>query len=198
MKILGLRTAERGEHYRPGRIRSRRDTLPQAVPGGFSGVTMPHRVHIMHEVIMTIRSLLLPAFAATFFALAAHAEPAVRVDDAWARATAPGQQVAGAFMDLTSARGAKLVGARSPAAEHTEIHLMRMVGDRMEMRALESLDLPAGEKVSLKPGGYHIMLINLAQPLKPGMTVPITLEIKDAQGKTDKLEVRAEVRETRR
>jgi copper(I)-binding protein len=147
---------------------------------------------------MTIRSLFLPALAAAFLAFPAQAEPVVRADDAWARATAPGQEVAGAFMELTSARGAKIVGAHSPAAEHTEIHLMRMVGDRMEMRALSSLDLPAGEKVSLKPGGYHVMLIDLKQPLKPGMVVPITLEIRDAQGKADKLEVRAEVREMRR
>ena len=64
-----------------------------------------------------------------------------------------------------------------------------MEGDVMKMRALPSLDLPAGKAVELKPGGYHIMLMDLKQPLAKDSKVPLTLLFKDAKGVESKLEL---------
>lgn len=107
---------------------------------------------------------------------------AVRVDGAWARASVPGQKATGAFMRLTAQDGARLVRAESPAAGVTEVHEMKMDGDVMKMRAVPSLELPAGKTVELKPGGYHVMLLDLKAPLEKGSTVPVTLVFQDAKG----------------
>ncbi len=119
----------------------------------------------------------------------------VTVNNAWVRGTVVGQTVSGAFMDLTSAENAILVGAASPAAGMVELHEMSMDNGVMKMRALAKLDLPAGQTVSLKPGSYHIMLMELKQPLKKGDVLPLTLKFagKDKRGMT--LEVKAEVRD---
>jgi copper(I)-binding protein len=106
----------------------------------------------------------------------------VKVEGAWARATVQGQKGTGAFMKLTAPEGAQLVGASSPAAGVAEVHEMKMEGDVMKMRALPVLDLPAGQTVELKPGGYHIMLLDLKAPLAKDTTVPVTLTFKDAKG----------------
>ena len=106
----------------------------------------------------------------------------VKVDNAWARATVQGQKGTGAFMKITAPEGAKLVGASSPAAGVTEVHEMKMEGDVMKMRAMPFLDLPAGKTVELKPGGYHIMLLDLKAPLAKDTTVPVKLTFKDAKG----------------
>jgi copper(I)-binding protein len=76
-----------------------------------------------------------------------------------------------------------------------EIHEMRMENNVMRMRAIPKLELPAGQAVDLKPGGYHVMLMDLKQPLKKGDTVPITLSVQGKDGKTQEIEVKAEVRE---
>lgn len=107
---------------------------------------------------------------------------AVKVDDAWARASVPGQQATGAFMTLTAPAGARLVGVSSPVAGVAEVHEMAMQGDVMKMRAIPALELPAGKPVQLKPGGYHLMLMDLKAPLAAGSTVPLTLLLRDAQG----------------
>ena len=118
----------------------------------------------------------------------------VKVEGAWARATVQGQKGTGAFMKITAPEGAKLVGASSPAAGVTEVHEMKMEGDVMKMRAIPGLDLPAGKPVDLKPGGYHVMLIDLKQPLKAGDTVPVKLVIEGKDGKRETVEVTAPVR----
>jgi copper(I)-binding protein len=108
---------------------------------------------------------------------------AVDVKDAWARATVPGQKATGAFMKLTAKDGAKLVGASSPVAGVAEVHEMKMDGDIMKMRAVQGgLDLPAGKAVELKPGGYHVMLMDLKSTLQKDTTIPVTLVFKDAKG----------------
>jgi periplasmic copper chaperone A len=118
----------------------------------------------------------------------AQATPApVQVDGAWARASVQGQKGTGAFMRLTAKEGLKLVGAASPAAGVTEVHEMKMEGDVMKMRALPALDLPAGKTVELKPGGYHVMLMDLKAPLMKDSSVPLTLTFKDAKGVESKL-----------
>ena len=106
----------------------------------------------------------------------------VEVKDAWVRATVPGQKGTGAFMNITAKDGARLVGMSSPVAGVAEVHEMKMENDIMKMRALPMLELPAGQAVQLKPGGYHVMLMDLKQGLAKGSTVPLTLRLQDAQG----------------
>ena len=107
---------------------------------------------------------------------------AVTVDGAWARASVQGQKATGAFMRLTAKEGARLVRAESPAAGLAEVHEMKMDGDIMKMRAVPALDLPAGKTVELKPGGYHVMLLDLKAPLMKDTSVPLTLVFQDAKG----------------
>jgi periplasmic copper chaperone A len=118
---------------------------------------------------------------------------AVKVDGAWARATVQGQKGTGAFMSLTARDGAQLIGVSSPVAGVAEVHEMKMDGDVMKMRAVPSLDLPAGKKVELKPGGYHVMLMDLKAPLAKDSTVPLTLLLRDAKGVESKLELKLPV-----
>jgi copper(I)-binding protein len=118
----------------------------------------------------------------------------VEVRDAWVRTTVPGQKATGAFMKITAKDGAQLVSASSPVAGVVEVHEMKMEGDVMQMRAVPALDLPAGKTVELKPGGYHVMLIDLARPLEPGQKVPVTLTIEGKDGKRTSVQVQAEVR----
>ena len=121
---------------------------------------------------------------------------AVKVEGAWARASVPGQKGAGAFMKLTAKDGARLVGASSPVAGVTEVHEMKMEGDVMKMRAVPALELPAGKPVELKPGGYHVMLLDLKAPLAKDTVVPITLVFKDSKGAESKLELKVPVSAT--
>lgn len=116
----------------------------------------------------------------------------IEVKDAWVRATVPGQQASGAFMTLTSAKGAVLVGGSSPVAKSLEIHEMKHEGDVMKMRAVPKLDLPAGKSVELS-GAYHVMLMGLNKELKAGEKVPLTLMIEQ-QGKQESVSVDAEIR----
>lgn len=113
----------------------------------------------------------------------------VEVSNAWVRSTVQGQKGTGAFMNITAKDGAKLVGVSSPVAGVAEVHEMKMEGDIMKMRALPVLDLPAGQTVQFKPGSYHLMLMDLKQPLSKGSTVPLTLRLQDAQGIETRLEV---------
>jgi copper(I)-binding protein len=110
------------------------------------------------------------------------------------RATVAAQKATGAFMTLTSTQAVKLVAVSSPVAGTVEVHEMKMVDDMMKMRQLQSLDLPPGQPVKLAPGGYHLMLLNLKQPLKEGDKVPLTLEVEDAQKVRSKIVVDAPVK----
>lgn len=123
----------------------------------------------------------------------AHAQ-AVDVREAWVRATVPGQKSSGAFMKLTAKEGTRLVGADSALAGITEVHEMKMEGDVMKMRAVSALELPAGKTVELKPGGFHVMLMDLKTPLKSNSTLPLTLLFQDAKGVESKVEVQLPVR----
>lgn len=134
-------------------------------------------------------------FVALALGLAASAQAQVSVSGAWARGTVEGQKATGAYMQLRSAEAMVLVGVESPAAGVVEIHEMRMEGNTMRMRAIPRLELPAGQAVDLKPGGYHIMLMNLKAPLKKGESVPIRLKFQGKDGKPQQVEVKAEVRD---
>ncbi len=114
----------------------------------------------------------------------------VEVKDAWVRTSVQGQKATGAFMTITAKEGAKLVGVSSPVAGVAEVHEMKMEGDIMRMRAVAGgLDLPAGKAVELRPGGYHVMLMDLKAALPKDATVPLTLVFKDAKGVESKVEL---------
>ena len=102
----------------------------------------------------------------------------VKAENAWARATVPGQKTGSVYVDLTSAADAALVAAGSPVAARAELHSMSMDGGVMRMRALPKIELPAGRTVKLAPGGMHLMLLDLKQPLKAGDKVQVTLSVQ--------------------
>jgi copper(I)-binding protein len=118
----------------------------------------------------------------------------VTVKDAWVRATVAQQKATGAFMQLQSAQDAKLVAAQSPVAGVVEVHEMAMDGGVMKMRAVPAVALPAGKAVELKPGGYHVMLMDLKGQVKDGDTVPVTLVVEGKDGKRQNVEVKATAR----
>ena len=118
----------------------------------------------------------------------------VKVDNAWVRGAVPGQLSTGAFLDLTSARDVKLIKVESPVAAVVEVHQSEMKNDMMTMHAVPSVPLPAGKLVRFAPGGYHIMLMDLKQPVKNGESVPLKLTVEAADGKRETVEVKAEVR----
>jgi periplasmic copper chaperone A len=126
--------------------------------------------------------------------LSAAAAAQTTVKEPWVRGTVPQQTASGAFMEITSAQGGKLLSVSTPVAGVAEVHEMAMEGTTMRMRALPALELPAGQAVELKPGGYHVMLMDLKQQLKAGDTVPLTLVIERKDGKRETLEVKAPVR----
>lgn len=137
----------------------------------------------------SLLSLLLAATLATP-ALAA----GVKVEKPRVRATAPGQEVAEAFMDLTATTDMTLVGGSSPVAKSFELHFMKMENGVMEMRPVKTIALPRGKTVSLESGGLHIMLVGLKGRIKPGQKVPLTLLLKGGDGREEKLAVIAEAR----
>lgn len=116
----------------------------------------------------------------------------IKIENAWVRSTAPGQKVAGAFMDITAHKDMELISGATPVAELVELHYMRMDGGMMEMRELESIKLPKDKTVSLKPGGLHAMLIGLKKQIKPGDRVPVTLTFKDGDGKEESMSITVE------
>ena len=138
---------------------------------------------------MSIRSVL-SACVAAFVTSAALAQTApVAADGAWVRATVQGQKSSGAFMKLTAREASQLVGVSTPVAGVAEVHEMKMEGDVMKMRAVPALALPAAQAVELKPGGYHLMLMDLRTPLLPGTRVPLTLVFRDAKGAESRLQL---------
>ena len=113
----------------------------------------------------------------------------VKVEDAWARATVQGQKATGAFMKITAPQATRLVSVVSPVAGVAEIHEMKMDNGVMQMRALPGLDLPANKSVELKPGSYHLMLMDLKAPLMKDSSVTMTLNFKDAKGVETKQQI---------
>ncbi len=140
---------------------------------------------------MNLKSLL------TVVALAAaslSASAQVDVQNAWARGTVKGQMATGAFMTLTAKDATKLVGASTPVAGVAQVHEMTMKDGVMKMNEVKGgLDLPAGKAVELKPGSYHVMLMDLKQTIDKDSTVPLTLLFKDAKGVESKVEVKVPV-----
>jgi len=135
----------------------------------------------LHSLIFSLL-LSAPAFAAD-----------IKIENAWIREPAPGQTVVGGFMSITSPKDAVLLQVKSPAAGLVELHEMKMDNGVMLMRPLKEIALPKNQAVKLEPGGLHLMLEELKQPLKAGDKVPLTLKIKRGE-KMEKVKVSAEVR----
>ncbi len=117
----------------------------------------------------------------------------VKIEQAWIRARLPGQDITVGYMTLTAGQAAQLVGASSTAAGSVELHEMKMDGDVMRMRAIDSVALPAGQPVELKSGGYHLMLLDLKTPLANNTSAPLVLTFKDASGREFKEEMKVPV-----
>ncbi|WP_374496405.1 copper chaperone PCu(A)C [Zoogloea sp.] len=119
----------------------------------------------------------------------------LEIKDPWVRGTVPAQKATGAFMQLSSKAGVTLVGVASPAAKVVELHEMVMDNNLMKMRPVPRLDIQPGKPVELKPGSYHVMLIDLNKPLSKGEVVPITLKVEGKDKKVENVELKAEVRD---
>jgi copper(I)-binding protein len=105
----------------------------------------------------------------------------IKVENAYTRATVPGQQVAGGFMKIENKGPAdQLLSASSTAAGEMQLHEMTMDGNVMKMRQVKEIALPAGGAVELKPGGLHLMFINIKTPMLAGQTVPVKLKFAKA------------------
>ena len=147
---------------------------------------------------MTIRRLgwaiLSVAAAASLSACqpSATSRGSLETSGAWARATAPGQEVGAVYLKIRNdgAESDRLVGGSTPAARSVEIHSMRMDGPVMRMRRQEVLDVPAGGTADLDPGGTHLMLAGLKAPLVAGETVPLALDFAKAGRKDIRVRVR--------
>lgn len=141
---------------------------------------------------LTLCVLLTGAVAATAQVQAAVAP--VEVRDGWVRPAVPGQSGTGAFMKLTAPLGSRLISVSTPVAGVAEVHEMKLDGDTMRMRAVKGgLDLPARQTVELKPGGFHVMLMDLRQPILKGTVVPLVLRFEDATGVQSSLELKLPV-----
>ena len=127
----------------------------------------------------------------------AYAEQPVKVSNAWVRASAPGQKVGAAYMSLESTADLTLIKVESTVAASVEIHSMSMKNGIMRMRMLESLAVPAGQTTKLAPGGFHLMLFDLKQPLKAGDNVLFSLQFKDKRGQLMTLKVSVPVKSGR-
>ncbi len=138
-----------------------------------------------------MQRLRLPVHAFALTAALLFCAPAVARDytlksltivDPHARATPPGARTAGAYLTIENGGrdNDQLVRASSPIADSTELHAMRMEGDVMRMRGVTAIGVPAGSKMALTPGGYHVMFVGLRKPLVAGDHVPLALTFEKA------------------
>jgi periplasmic copper chaperone A len=120
-----------------------------------------------------------------FAAAAASAQTGqLQVGDAWARATPGKSETGAAYVTIQSPTADRLVAASTPVAKTAELHTMSMSGMVMKMRPVAGIDIPAGQPVTLAPGGIHIMLMGLTQPLRAGQSFPLTLTFDKAGTRT--------------
>jgi periplasmic copper chaperone A len=108
----------------------------------------------------------------------------LEVDNAWAGATPGKAENGAAYVTITSPTADRLVSASTPVAKKAELHTMSMQGMVMKMRPVSGVDIPPGRAVTLKPGGEHIMLMGLNQPLREGQSFPLTLDFEKAGPRT--------------
>jgi copper(I)-binding protein len=130
-----------------------------------------------------MRPKLLAPAAGLIFAIAAGAQAqtgGVEIKEAWARATPGGAQTAAVYATIVAPAGDRLTAVSTAAAQKAGLHTMTIDSGVMKMRQVDGIDLPPGQTVTLKPGGYHIMLTGLARPLKEGESVNLSLTFEKA------------------
>lgn len=116
----------------------------------------------------------------------------LKIENPYARATVPGQKAAGGFMKIENKGTAdQLIAASSPVAGEMQLHTMTMDGNVMKMREVKVIDVPANGSVELKPGGLHLMFMDIKSPLKAGEAVPVKLKFQ----KAGEVEIKVPVRE---
>ena len=115
-------------------------------------------------------------------AVAAPAAAQIQIENGWARATPPGAKIAAGYMTIRNAAATpdKLVAASSPAAQSVQMHVTVKDGDIFRMREAKGYEIPAHGAFELKPGGAHLMLVNIKAPFKDGAKVPLTLRFERA------------------
>ncbi len=133
----------------------------------------------------------LSALSIALLALTCNLHAEVALAKPWVRATIPAQKATAAFMELTSDDDVKLVSASCDLDATVEIHEMKMDGDVMKMRQVKEIELPSGKIVSLKPGGYHVMLLDLKKPINKDQVVTIKLVFEKKDGSSEIQEVEA-------
>lgn len=128
---------------------------------------------------MTLRALF--AIALTLVSSALGASDTLIISDAWVRATPPGKMMTAGYASLenVSKDVITITGVSAEIAGHTSLHETRIERDRSTMRPVAKLSIEAGERVSLKPGGLHIMLMKLSEPLTDGQSIDICLELEN-------------------
>jgi len=130
------------------------------------------------------RMMMLTVAALAFIApaVAQTATAPIAVSDAWARATPKGATTGAAYVTVSNhgAGADRLVGASTPVADKAQLHTMIDDNGVMKMRPVAGIELTPGAKVALKPGGYHVMLMGLKQPLAAGQSFPLTLTFEKA------------------
>ena len=134
-----------------------------------------------------------PASSTTASAAQQTVTPVVQVQNAWVRATVPGQKVAAAYMQLQALHGdTALIALHSPAAPVVQLHGMQMQGDVMRMFEIKRLDLPQGQSVALQAGGTHAMLMDLREALKAGSHIQLDLRFANGQSQSLNIPVLAQ------
>ena len=128
---------------------------------------------------MTPRALF--TIALTLVSSASGASDTLIISDAWVRATPPGKMMTAGYASLenVSKDVITITGVSAEVAGHTSLHETRIERDRSTMRPVAKLSIKAGERVSLKPGGLHIMLMKLSEPLTDGQSIDICLELEN-------------------
>jgi copper(I)-binding protein len=121
--------------------------------------------------------------ALSLLLLAAPAWSQVEVEKPWIRATAPGAKVAAGYMVLRnkSTTPDRLVSVTSPAAARVETHVTVRDGEVLRMREVKGYDIPAKGTLELKPGGAHLMFVEIKRPLKEGDKVPAVLKFEKSK-----------------
>lgn len=143
----------------------------------------------MKTTISRLLALLSLAFIFTFSSAMAGD---ITIIDPYVRAVPPGQEVSAAFLQMenSSAETRFLVNATSPVSRVVELHSHVHENGMMKMRRVEAIEIPANGKTVLKPGGLHLMLIDLHDALRLDQKVAITLEFKDGSSQVIEAPVR--------
>jgi periplasmic copper chaperone A len=154
---------------------------------------MMSRREMLQLQVQALAAIVLLAASATIHPAKAQSTDNLRVVDAYIRSSGSAAQAAAAFMTLNNTGSAadRLLSASTPVAGTVELHTHIKEGDVMRMRAVPAIDLPAGQSVTLQPGGLHVMLMGLRRPLAPGESVDVTLVFEKGGSRTVSMPVRA-------